>query len=302
MSKIQKSAEMVLGTAQLGRPDGASAAAARMIVQAATRAGIRWIETASEYGASEQRIGQALQASAGTRIVTKLPPIATGTPSSAIRGLISDSVHNSCSRLNTNRLDVALVHHVNQLKCYNGLVWRTLRELRDEGIVFDLGVSVASPQDALLALANADVRYIQLQFNALEWRWQQSGVIDALATRSNITLHAHSALMHGLLAATPGARWPSASSIDPDQLRAQLWTLARDLDRDCPADLCIAYVRAQPWINGVIAGAKNPDQFALNLARFQRPALTAAEVAQVNAVLPRVTNELLDPAHWTRAA
>lgn len=302
MSKVQKFAEMVLGTAQLGRPDAASAAAARMIVQAATRAGIRWIETASEYGASEQRIGQALQASAGTRIVTKLPPIGTGTPSSAIRGLISDTVHNSCSRLNTNRLDVALVSHVNQLGGHNGLIWRTLRDLRDEGIVFDLGVAVASPQDALLALANGDVRYIQLQFNALDWRWQQSGVIDALAARRDITLHAHSALMHGLLAGTLGARWPSAPSIDPDHLRAQLWTLARDMDRDCPADLCIAYVRAQPWINGVIVGAKNPDQFALNLARFQRPALTAAEVAQVNAALPKVANELLDPASWTRAA
>ena len=302
MSKVQKSAEMVLGTAQLGRPDSASAAAARLIVQAATRAGIRWIETASAYGASEQRIGQALQASAGTRIVTKLPSIGTGTPSSAIRGLISDSVHNSCSRLNTNRLDVALVNHVNQLTSHNGLIWRTLKELRDEGIVFDLGVSVTSPEDALLAIANNDVHYIQLQFNALDWRWQQSGVVDALAARSDITLHAHSALMHGLLAGTPGAHWPSASSIDPDHLRAQLWTLARDLDRDCPADLCIAYVRAQPWINGVITGAKNPSQFALNLARFQRHALTAAEVAQVNAVLPKVTNELLNSAQWTRAA
>ena len=302
MSKVQKSAEMVLGTAQLGRPDSASAAAARLIVQAATRAGIRWIETASEYGASEQRIGQALQASAGSRIVTKLPSIGTGTPSSAIRGLISDSVHNSCSRLNTNRLDVALVDHVNQLTSHNGLIWRTLKELRDEGIVFDLGVSVTSPEDALLAIANNDVHYIQLQFNALDWRWQQSGVVDALAARSDITLHAHSALMHGLLAGTPGAHWPSASSIDPDHLRAQLWTLARDLDRDCPADLCIAYVRAQPWINGVITGAKNPSQFALNLARFQRHALTAAEVAQVNAVLPKVTNELLNSAQWTRAA
>ena len=98
----------------------------------------------------------------------------------------------------------------------------------------------------------------------------ESGAIDALAARKDITLHAHSALLQGLLAGTSGARWSMASSFDPDHLRALLWTLTRDLGRDCPADLCIAYVRAQPWINGVIVGAKGSSQFALNLARFKR--------------------------------
>ena len=87
---------------------------------------------------------------------------------------------------------------------------------------------------------------------------REAGVVDALADRPEVTVHAHSALLYGMLAGAPGSRWPAADEVDPDALRTTLWQLARDLGRDCPADLCIAYVRAQPWIHGVIAGAQAP--------------------------------------------
>jgi aryl-alcohol dehydrogenase-like predicted oxidoreductase len=243
MSKNQTSAEMVLGTANLGTPSGAREA--RLILNAAVHARVRWIETSATYGASEQRIGQALQNAPGPRIVTKLPLIDQKLPATLARHLVLDSIHKSCSRLTTNRLDVAMLNHVSLLSSHGGIVWDTLKELRNQGHIHDLGVPVASPEEALIAIADKNVRYMQLQYNALDWRWRQSGVIEALASRGDITLHAHSALMHGLLAGAPGL---APTGIDADGLRKQLWILARDLGRDCPADLCIAYVRAQPWM------------------------------------------------------
>jgi spore coat polysaccharide biosynthesis protein SpsF len=183
-----------------------------------------------------------------------------------------------------------------------GAVWTKLKELRDEGVLFDLGVSVYSPDEALSALAHRDVRHIQLPFNALDWRWRASGVIQAIAMRPDVTVHARSALLQGLLAAGPDAQWPSVEGVDPEALRANLWRLTRELRRDSPADLCLAYVRAQDWIDGVVVGMESLGQLALNLALFKRAPLTADEIAKVDEALPRATENLLNPALWARAA
>jgi aryl-alcohol dehydrogenase-like predicted oxidoreductase len=78
--------------------------------------------------------------------------------------------------------------------------------------------------------------------------------------------------------------------------------LTHDLDRDSPADLCLAYVRAQPWIDGVVVGMETVNQLALNLALFSRPPLTEREIALVDTALPRATERLLNPALWAKAA
>jgi spore coat polysaccharide biosynthesis protein SpsF len=298
MSKTPTSAEMVLGTAQLSFANTQFGNNARQVLHAALRSGIRWIEATASGEPSDMRMGNT----PGVRIVTRLPAIYPALPVRAARDGIVDSVHRACARLNTSMLDVVSISSVAAFSAHGGVPWRTLKDLRDEGIIFDLGVAVASPEEALIAIAEPNIRYIQLQFNALDWRWHESGVIAALSSRPDITVHAHSALLHGLLAGGPDTHANATAAIDTEELRARLWRLAVALDRDCPADLCIAYVRAQPWIDGVIAGAKNASQFALNLARFRRPALTASELELVNSVLPRLPGSVFAPSAISRAA
>ena len=312
MGDKRTSAELVLGTAQLGLAYGAANRTgqpdereAKLIVRAAVSAGIRWIDTAAAYGSSEQRIGAALPGSLRVRIATKLSPLeeleAAATPGT-IRRAVAESVRRSCARLKTDRLEVLMLHRAEHLTAANGAIWNTVKEFRDEGLIYDLGVSVYSPEEALAALADQDIRHIQLPFNALDWRWRDSGVIEALAKRPGVTVHARSALLQGLLAAGSEARWPHVEGIDPADLSARLTGIARDLNRDSVADLCLAYVRAQTWIDGVVVGMENVRQLALNLALFKRPSLAQDEIEAVDAALPRASERLLNPALWAKAA
>jgi spore coat polysaccharide biosynthesis protein SpsF len=310
MGSAQKTAELVLGTAQLGLVYGAanrigqpSARDAELILRSAVSAGVKWIDTAAAYGSAEQRIGAALPGSKGVRIATKLAPLDEFNETSDagdIRRAVGDSVRRSCARLGTDRLEVLLLHRAHHLTVRNGAVWNAVKALRDEGVIYDLGVSVYSPQEALAALADRDVRHIQLPFNVLDWRWRDSAVFEALAKRPGVTVHARSALLQGLLANSSDARWPEG--IDPAELTTRLHGLTRELDRDSPADLCLAYVRAQSWIDGVVVGMESLGQLALNLALFKRPPLTANEIAAVDASLPRASERLLNPALWAKAA
>jgi spore coat polysaccharide biosynthesis protein SpsF len=310
MGNAQSSAELVLGTAQLGLVYGAanrvgqpSAREAELILRSAVSAGVRWIDTAAAYGSAEQRIGAALPGAKGVRIVTKLDPLNEVTETTGlgdIRVAVAHSVRRSCAKLGTDRLEVLLLHRAQHLTMRNGAVWSAVKQMRDEGLIYDLGVSVYSPQEALAALADRDVRHIQLPFNALDWRWRADAFRDALTKRPGVTIHARSALLQGLLAGHDDARWPQG--VDPADLKRALTRLTRDLDRDSPADLCLAYARAQDWIDGVVVGMESLSQLALNLALFKRPPLTTDEIEAVDAALPRASERLLNPALWAAAA
>ena len=308
----QQTAELVLGTAQLGLAYGIANgrgqpedAQAQLIVRAAANGGVRWIDTAAAYGSSEARIGLHLPRHSGCRVATKLMPLDEfndETPLATVLRSVENSVHRSCSRLRSDRLDVLLVHRAHHLTWRDGAIWKRLKNLRDEGVIFDLGASVYSPDEALAALAIPCVRHLQLPFNLLDWRWRDSGVVDALAKRSDVTVHARSAYLQGLLAAGTQARWPEITGVDAVGLNATLRQIARDLGRDSVADLCLAYVRAQTWIDGVVVGMEHVSQLALNLALFKRPALNCDEQQIVERALPRAPEQLLNPAQWPKAA
>jgi aryl-alcohol dehydrogenase-like predicted oxidoreductase len=310
MGVANTSAELVLGTAQLGLVYGAAnrtgqpnAREAELILRSAVSAGVKWIDTAAAYGSAEQRIGAALPGAKGVRVVTKLDPLSEITESSGIgdiRIAVAQSVRRSCAKLGTDRLEVLLLHRAHHLTMRNGAIWSAVKQMRDEGVIYDLGVSVYSPQEAMAALADRDVRHIQLPFNALDWRWRAEEFREALARRPGVTIHARSPLLQGLLAGHDDARWPQG--IDPADVKRALIKLTRDLDRDSPADLCLAYARAQSWIDGVVVGMENLSQLALNLALFKRPPLTKNEIEAVDANLPHASERLLNPALWAAAA
>lgn len=59
-----------------------------------------------------------------------------------------------------------------------------------------------------------------------------------------------------------------------------------------------SYARAQPWVTSVLVGAETVQQVRELLDLRSEPPLTAAEVAQVDAALPRAPPELLNPGLW----
>jgi aryl-alcohol dehydrogenase-like predicted oxidoreductase len=308
----QQTAELVLGTAQLGLNYGAAnhrgqpdEAQTRMILRAAVNAGIDWIDTAAAYGTSEARVGAHLPLGSPARVVTKLSPLddmSEATPIAEVLRAVDESVRCSCYRLRTDRLDALLLHRAHHLTWRDGAIWRRLKMLRDGGAIFNLGVSVYTPDEALAALALPCVRHIQLPFNLLDWRWGESGVIEAIRARDDITVHVRSVYLQGLLAAGREARWPAITGVDATALTFTLFDLARALKRDSVADLCLAYARAHDWIEGVVVGMEHVSQLALNLALFKRAPLTADEMRLVDAALPRAPEQLLNPAQWPKAA
>jgi aryl-alcohol dehydrogenase-like predicted oxidoreductase len=301
-------AELVMGSAQLGLAYGAANrvgkptrdAALRLIGHAAD-AGIAAFDTARSYGDAEERLGDALAGRRSVRTITKLAPLtelAPGASRQAVRAAVDASIAQSRAALRRERLDCLLLHRAAHMTAYDGAVWERLNEHLESGLVAALGVSVQSPAEAHETLAESCVSHVQLPFNLLDWRWREAGVVAALQSRPSVTVHARSVFLQGVLTTDDPQLWPRVPGADVPRLMTWLRETARAFARDSVADLALAYVRGQSWIDGVVIGQETEDQLDENLRLCTRPPLSPEDCARLAAAAPRVPESLLDPAQW----
>ena len=309
MTVRTEDAALILGTAQLGAAYGATNRigtldddAARALIRHARRLGYAEFDTARGYGDSERRLGLALAQDPEAHIVTKLSPLSALTPETPLRVVEADtraSLATSREALGRRVLPAVLLHRAHHLTAWDGVVWDVLLDERDDGGILTLGVSVQTPDELDAALRRPQVRHVQMPFNLLDWRWRTPRMQDLLASRDDVIVHVRSALLQGLLATDDATLWPAVPGLQAASFIKALDAVAETLGRDSAADLCFAYVRAQPFVHGVVVGAETETQLAENAALFARPALDPDEVVFVQNFFPQVPEALLNPALWT---
>ena len=306
----ERAAELVLGSVQLGLAYGIANKtgkpthkAALQLVRLAADFGITQFDTARAYGDSEERLGEALEGRVA-RTITKLSPLSDlpeQTGRDEVRQAVDTSIAESLSALRKNKIDCLLLHRANHMTAFGGAIWERLLERVEDGTVLSLGVSVQSPQEALDALACRDVRHLQMPFNLLDWRWREAGVIAAIEGRGNVTVHARSIFLQGLLAANDPAIWPRIDGVDPVAILDLIAGLVEEYGRESIADLCMAYARGQEFIDGVVIGLETEPQLDMNLRLSVKPPLTEIQCSEVEAWIPRLPARLLNPAQWPQA-
>mgnify|MGYP001451523227 CR=1 FL=1 len=303
--------QLTLGTAQLGMEYGAAnrygkptTAEAVSLIHKAIGYGLNSIDTARGYGDAECRVGEALKGglTGKVRVVTKLDPLAWLEPNqsaASISAAVEASVYRSCRELGLGQLPVLLLHRWEHRHAYNDSIWQKLLEMKEKKVIGLLGASVQSPKEALEALADPEINLVQLPFNILDWRWRKAGVIPALSGRKDLTVHVRSVFLQGILTAE-AAVWPRLEGVDAPKLAAEIQGLAAQLGRESRADLCIAYVRAQPWIDSLVIGMETMEQLETNIRLFKNKPLTVAEARMVEAKLSKAPVGLLNPALWKK--
>jgi aryl-alcohol dehydrogenase-like predicted oxidoreductase len=172
-----------LGTVKLGRNTGVKYPAgfeipsddeAARLIGRASELGIDVIDTAPAYGTSEERLGKLLK---GERerwtIVTKCGELFEDGVSrfdfsaSGVRG----SVERSLRRLETDRVEVVLVHSDGEVEKQMGEeLWEELARLKREGKVRAIGVSTKSVEGARACMARSDVLMMTLNAGYLDER------------------------------------------------------------------------------------------------------------------------------------
>nr|WP_275044088.1 aldo/keto reductase [Pseudomonas sp. TTU2014-080ASC] len=303
--------KIVLGTAQLGMNYGAannigqpSYLVAESLIHKAIRNGIEFIDTARAYGVSEEVIGNSLGRGwqGRVRVVTKLSPL-TDLPSDAndsvVKAFVDASFFQSLTKLSMGQIDTLLLHRASHINMADGAVWRRVLELKAEGYVRNLGVSVQTPEELDSVIDVKDVSHIQLPYNLLDWRWKKTiESIKKVKKERSLIVHVRSIYLQGVLLSDSPAVWGRANVVDSYVYINWLARCAERYKRRSVGDLCMSYVLAQSWIDGVVVGVESVEQLNDNLMLQDYAPLTEEESLDIESMRPILTESALNPALW----
>jgi aryl-alcohol dehydrogenase-like predicted oxidoreductase len=200
--------EIALGTVELGldygidvpgqafRPPESEAVA---LLNYALDRGINIIDTARAYGASETVIGEAISHRRSEFVlVSKVKTFHTEVEDLAERKqAMLDSVQESLRQLQTDHLDLLLLHSSSVEEITNPLYVEVLNECRRRGWTQYIGASVYGVAAAMAAIESDQFDCLQVAWNLLDRSVEERVLPEAAVSR--VGLMVRSVLMRGAL-------------------------------------------------------------------------------------------------------
>jgi aryl-alcohol dehydrogenase-like predicted oxidoreductase len=268
--------EIGLGAWQLANPDWGvdDRSEASRIVQKSLEAGCNFFDTAPAYGRglSEELLGQALKSVRKDVIIcTKFGHTAehvTDFSTPAIR----PSVEASLSRLQTDYIDIILMHNPPR-EMMNGQVasqYEEFEQLKAEGKIREYGISLDWREEVEMAVDTTKSKALEVFFNAL---YQEPLPAFQKAYEHGVGIIVKVPLDSGWLS----GRYRKGHSFDdvrkrwPPEVVERRSQLVEQFAKLVPkgtsmAHAALQFVLAQPQVSTVIPGAKTVEQALDNFA------------------------------------
>jgi len=285
---------LALGTVQFGLPYGianqagqVSQAEAQLMLKFAKDNGINTLDTAIAYGESEARLGEI--GVADFKLITKLPGIPKGCLD--VGEWVSEQVDASMSRLNVSNIYGLLLHRSDDLISPNGRhLFQALQLLKEKGLVNKIGVSIYSPDELELLIADFSFDLVQAPFNLIDRRLLNSGWIRRLKD-SGVEIHTRSAFLQGLLLMKKIDIPPKFSPWNSLLRNWHQWLQDANVSA---LQASLGFALSFPEIDRVVIGAESQSQLleivnaSNNLLNNDLPNLACAD------------EKLINPANWSK--
>jgi len=294
--------KLCLGTVQFGIDYGVQGGRKNCkseifdILRFAIANGIDTFDTAPAYGNAEEVIGEFISAfkAPSIKVISKLGSdcIADVSPRD-YKKTIAEEITKSCAALSMSKLDGYLLHDSRQL--YDEDVLHVLGGLRDEGRIDNVGVSIYSPDDALLAANSEIIDFIQVPYNALDHRLERNGFFQ-LAKRNSKTVFVRSVFLQGLLTMDPDA-FPDYVAHARDRARA-FRMICTEAGYDL-VDGCLAYVKNNKDIDYLVFGVNNLSQLNEIVRKFDNiDDVPESFIFRIREEFIDVDESIVNPALW----
>ncbi len=309
--------EISLGTWQVGGGWGKSFddAVADRIINEAIDQGITFIDTADVYddGRSEAAVARVVkQRSEDVKIATKCgrrlsPHVSESYTPESLRGFVEDSLRN----MKLETLDLIQLHCPPTEVYYRPEIFELFDDLKTEGKIQNLGVSVEKVEEALKAIEYPNVHTVQIIFNM--FRQRPAERFFQAARERDIGIIVRVPLASGLLSGKytkattfeaddhrtfnrEGAafdRGETFSGVDYDLGLEAVEALKAALPgRRDPAAAALRWILMFEAVSCIIPGASRPEQVQRNVRAGQEPPFSEEELDAVR----RVYEEFIKPS------
>mgnify|MGYP000651361191 FL=1 len=282
---------IILGTVQFGLDYGINNALGKTPISEVHRIlnyvyskGIKTLDTASDYGDSEEIIGDYLVSNPDKKF-----EIITKVNSSKIS--LEKQLHESLQKLKVDKLEVLMLH---SFELYEKLKPQlSLFCKNNKGICFNqLGVSVYSNQEVAALNLDSNIDRIQSPFNLLDNESKRGKVYSAIQSKGK-TLDTRSVFLQGLFFKKtdelPTNLYPLIKPLEKLKKIAESKSLTME-------ELAIGYAFSMDFIDNVLIGVDSLDQLKDNLNILSN-SISMQTVDEINMISIQNDN-LLNPSLW----
>lgn len=281
--------KLILGTVQFGLDYGInntegkpSDATVTEILDATYANGIQMLDTAEAYGNSQERIGEYHRNSSNQfKVITKYSSMVKNLPLD-----ISERIKNNLNILNIPNLYCYMFHSFAEYQKYYTNFQYELRQLKREGKIEKIGVSIYTNEEMEKVLENEDISLIQLPFNLLDNKNQRGKLIEK-AKRKGVEVHTRSVFLQGLFFQSKG-----------DILKPYLEKLNLISQGFSMNELALSYSVNQTFIDKVLVGVDNTEQLYQNIkgVNTKIPQIIIDEIDEIEVK----EKEMLNPSNWKK--
>jgi aryl-alcohol dehydrogenase-like predicted oxidoreductase len=286
---------LTAGASSYGETDDA---VSRLALLAAYERGINFFDTAPAYGAghSERLIGDTLAPVRGDIVIATKggrPDFDSAADFSPVE--LKRALEGSLRRLRSDYVDVYQLHNPTEaLFEHPGPVAALVEALRRDGVIRTLGVSVARPEDGLIAMERFDLDTIQINFNLIDQRVIDCGLMERAALRG-VALIARTPLCFGLLSGVIArdarfdptdhrSRWSQAQIAQwadaADRFASSMESAAVQTKAQVALRYCLSYTAVATTIPGMLT----EDEVRENAAAGAFGPLSSRELETVRAI------------------
>lgn len=297
--------EVAFGCVEIGMPYGIGVKSvndmlneneAIELLQTALQSGINFFDTARAYGTSENIIGKAFKNFRGEVIIaTKCTHFQNSDGSipayEELKQIIENSLQESLAALQTNYIDIYMLHQANVQILQNKDVQSIFTSLKEVGLIKATGVSTYTNQETELAIHTGVWDVVQLPFNLMD---QRQSMLFHLAQTNGIGLIIRSVLLKGLLTDKGKNLHPALNKVEQHIQKYNVLTNQLGIN---VATLATRFALSFPQVSAILIG--------IDKVNYLKESLVAAGGNYLNEDLLKQAKDLaypepefLDLPHW----
>lgn len=289
-----------LGTVQFGLDYGftkrKSQDEVNLILKTAVDNGITLIDTAREYGDSEDKIGNFIENYKNDFVIaTKLRIIDELSDLSykRLENKIYDSVEESLEKLKLNKIPILQLHQTVSDLYENNDFWDIINQLKEDNLIDLFGVSVYELSETKNITENYGnfVDFFQIPYNIFDRRFDD---IQKELEENNIGLISRSTFLKGIIPCSIDEIPEGLEDIKP--YKENLINLANNCELTV-AELASIFVYYNDYINSTILGVNSPEELENNINSINK--FDENLLANVDFDALRINEDyLIDPRKW----
>lgn len=283
-----------LGTVQFGKNYGINNNAGQVpkkevfkILDFAAKNGIKWLDTAEDYGNAQKILGEYLKSNSGLfKIQSKISSESTD---------LRSSLNKTLNDLNIDSIDSYLFHSYQKFKLIKSFMKEDLLKLKENRLCKSLGVSIYENTEGLDEELIKFSDEVQFPFNILDNLSRREILIKSCSC-NNIKIQTRSVFLQGALLMNPknllGNLRPLYNPINELEKVSRKFKLSK-------VQLSLGYAFHFNFSDKILIGVDSLNQLQNNLKIIEDTSIITKEILEHlnNISVPQI--ELLNPSKWT---